>query len=180
MVRYVPDRLLHQLRRRRAEGQLRRRRFPTSILVVCHGNICRSPYAAGVVRRLLPTSTLRVVSAGFTGPDRPAPPDAIASAVRRGVDLSRHRSKVLVPSEVRAADLIVVMDSAQRRAICEGYHRAGRDVLVLGDLDPAPIATRAIRDPLEQPPAVFDASYARIDRCVSELVRLLRLAAPEK
>ena len=173
-LRRLPDRALHPLRRRAARHSLTERGFPRLALIVCHGNICRSPYAAGALRRLLANvGGLQIVSAGFVGPDRPAPPEAVASAAARGVDLSRHRSKVLVPREVQEADLIVVMDATQRRAICRGFVRLWRDVVVLGDLDPTPIETRGIADPLDQPCAVFAQSYARIDRCLRELTRIL-------
>ena len=173
-LRRVPDRVLHRLRRRAAWNMLRGRGVPTLTLVVCHGNICRSPYAAGVLSRLLEGATCaRIGSAGFDGPDRPSPPEAIAVAAGRGVDLSDHRSKLLMLHDVLSADLIVVMDAAQRRAICHGCGRRRRDVVVLGDLDPAPIAARAIRDPLNQPLHAFETSYARIDRCLAELVRAL-------
>lgn len=173
-LRRLPDQALHPLRRRAARNALAERRFPRLALVVCHGNICRSPYAAAALRRLLANvGGLQIVSAGFVGPDRPAPPEAVASAAARGVDLSRHRSKLLVPREVQRADLILVMDATQRRAICRGFGRNGRDVVLLGDLDPAPIETRGIADPLDQPRAVFAQSYARIDRCLRELARIL-------
>jgi hypothetical protein len=45
---------------------------------------------------------------------------------------------------------------------------------VLGDLDPLPIATRTITDPWGRTADVFDLVFDRIDRCVDELVRLVR------
>jgi protein-tyrosine-phosphatase len=98
---------------------------------------------------------------------------AVEVAAARGLDLSVHRSRLLAAPEVHAADLILVMDMTQRRAIRAIFGRSGRDVLVLGDLDPKPIETRAIRDPVEQPKEVFELSYSRIERCVEELVRAL-------
>ena len=171
----IPQRLLHPLRRRAAAALLRSGRAPGVVLVVCHGNICRSPYAAGALRRRLPAAfaaAVRVDSAGFVGPHRGAPPEAIQVAAGRGVDLSGHRSKLLTPQMVAGADLIVVMEARQATTIAGFYRRARRDILVLGDLDPWPIETRTIRDPFEQPAEVFEASYARIDRCLDELVRL--------
>jgi hypothetical protein len=50
-------------------------------------------------------------------------------------------------------------------------------VLVLGDLDPEPIETRVIRDPVEQPKEVFELSYSRIERCVEELARAVAVSA---
>jgi protein-tyrosine-phosphatase len=80
----------------------------------------------------------------------------------------------LTVDSARAADLIVVMDSAQRREICDRFGRREPDVLVLGDLDPQAIDGRTIRDPVNQPLAVFEESYARIERCVRELERAIR------
>jgi hypothetical protein len=67
--------------------------------------------------------------------------------------------------------------SHARRLRRQFRRRAG--VLLLGDLDPGPIRTRAIRDPVEQPVQVFREVYARIDRCLEELVRALPTRDPE-
>src|SRR2546426_3320715 len=169
----VPDRVLHPLRRRRAREALRRRPRLASVLVVCHGNICRSPFAAALLRASLSRNAVRVDSAGFMGPGRPSPAEAVAAAALYGVDLSAHRSELLTADGARTADLIVVMDPAQRREICDRFGRTVRDVLVLGDLDPQAIGARPIRDPISQPAAVFEAAYARIERCVRELERAI-------
>jgi len=118
------------------------------------------------------------MSAGFVGPNRPCPPEAMTAAARRGVDLSAHRSQLLTADIVCAADLIVVMDPTQGRVVCQRFGRLPRDILVLGDLDPCRIATRAIRDPVDQSVEVFEESYRRIERCVAELVRGLGVKPP--
>ena len=175
LVRYLPARLLHRLRRRKVLAQLQARALPRSILLVCHGNLCRSPYAAARLGKLLPpplAAKVRVDSGGFLGPDRPPPLAAVAVAGARGVDLSRHRSRMLGSREVAAADLIIVMDPTQQDAVGGRFGRRA-NVIVLGDLDPEPITRRAIRDPVEQPASVFDESYARIDRCLRMLVSIM-------
>jgi protein-tyrosine phosphatase len=168
----APGRLLHPLRRRAARQTLKGRR-PRSVVVVCHGNICRSPVAGALLARALVRVGTRVDSAGFLGANRPAPPEAVAAAARRGVDLSMHRSRLLTPALARSADLIVVMEPRQQREVLDRFGRSLRDVVVLGDFDPTPLQARAIRDPVEQGPEVFDESYARIERCVRELATLL-------
>ncbi len=172
-LRRVPGRLLHPLHRRRARAALQRRPAPATVLIVCHGNICRSPFAAARLAGELAAAGVRVGSAGFIGPNRPCPPEAMTAAARRGVDLSGHRSQLLTADSARRADLIVVMDPAQARAIRDRFARRLRDIVVLGDLDPAPLATRTIQDPVDQCVEVFEQSYARIERCVAELVRVL-------
>jgi len=170
-IRHGPDRLLHRLRRKRARSRLASRPV-TSVLVVCHGNICRSPYGEAALRAALPPfmrERIRVLSAGFLGPGRPAPQEAIEVAARRGLDLSAHRSRPLTVDLVRGADLIVVMEPGQARRIQAMFGVDPEALLVLGDLDPLPIETRAIRDPVLQPVEVFEECYARIDRCVAVL-----------
>jgi protein-tyrosine-phosphatase len=171
-LRGAPDQLLHPLRRRRALAAIRRRPPPVSVLVVCHGNICRSPFAAVRLAAYLAPTGVRVGSAGFIGPNRACPPEAVVAAARRGVDLAAHRSQLLTAETARRADLIVVMDPAQGRAIRDRFGRLRRDI-VLGDLDPAPLARRTIQDPVDQCLEVFEQSYARIERCVVELVQAL-------
>ena len=171
-LRRVPRRVVHRLCRQRALNALRRCPRFGSLLVVCRGNVCRSPFAAALLRRLS-RNQLRVDSVGLTAPGRPPPPEAVAAALRHGVDLSVHRSQLVTAEAARAADLIIVMDLTQRHEICIRFGRSERDVLVLGDLDPQPIETRVIRDPVRQPLEVFEQTNTRIERSVRELARAI-------
>src|SRR2546429_1413045 len=94
-VRRTPERLLHPLRRRKALEVLRARRRPKTILVVCHGNICRSPMAAELLGRDLAPFGIAVQSAGFIGFNRPAPAEAVMAADDHSVDLSAPRSRLV-------------------------------------------------------------------------------------
>jgi protein-tyrosine-phosphatase len=170
-VGHGADRLLHGRRRRRAMARLAERR-PSCVLFVCHGNQCRSPYAAASLVRQLGDPVVRVMSAGFVGPGRPVPREAESVARGRGLDLGEHRSQLLGSELLDAAELIVVMEEKQRRAIVRRFGRS-EDVVVLGDLDPKPIRTRSIADPQGREVRVFAVVYARIDRCVAALVRSL-------
>jgi len=172
-LRHAPDRLLHPLRRRAAIRALRARPLPRAILVVCHGNICRSPFAAGLLARTLGRAGVLVASAGFVGPGRSVPVEGSIAAARRGLDLSEHRSQLLTPVLAAEAQIIIVMDARQQRWVCERFGRAPADVMLLGDLDPDGIATRAIHDPVEQPLEAFAESYARIERCVDAFLRAM-------
>jgi protein-tyrosine-phosphatase len=173
-LRHLPDRLLHA-RRRAAATALLRRSDVSSILFVCYGNVCRSPYAAAAFARTLARrggDSVQVASAGFIGPGRIPPETALAAAERRGLDVSNHRSRLLTPQIIRAASVVVVMAADQAAGIRARY---GSDVyvLLLGDLDPLPIETRTVTDPWGLSADVFDMVFERIDRCVSELVRLV-------
>lgn len=175
--RHAPDRLLHSLRRRGVRAELARRPAPDSVLVICYGNICRSPFAAGLLRARLADTGVRVESAGFFGPGRRSPDTAVAAARAWHVDLRPHRSQLLVPELVRAADILIVMDAQQRRAVCDNFGCRPRDVFLLGDCDPEPIRTRAVLDPMDRPLAVYEEVYARIERCVAVLGGALRNGA---
>ena len=172
-VRRAPDRLLQPLRRRNAIATLRARPRPTNVLVVCYGNICRSPVAGALLARELAPRGIAVQTAGFFGFNRPAPPEAVAAAKRHAVNLADHRSRLVTARMARASDLIVVMDPSQRRLLRERYGRSPDGVLVLGDLDPEPVETRTIRDPVNEKQEIFDQVYERIARCVRQLGAIL-------
>jgi protein-tyrosine-phosphatase len=89
------------------------------------------------------------------------------------VDLGAHRSQLLTPALVSGSDLILVMDTGQRVAVTTLLGQRAQRVVLLGDLDPEPIKRRAIQDPVEQPREIFDATYARIARCVRTLVNAI-------
>ncbi len=172
-LRQMPDRLLHPRRRRAALASLNARRPPARVLVVCNGNIFRSPFAAAVLRRVIGPRGVQVESAGFLGPGRPAPRDAQTAAARHGIDLSPHRSQLITAELVRWAELVLVMDARQRQVICDRFGRAPRDIVILGDLDRGPVFTRGIEDPVEQSVEVCQRVYGRIERCLAELVNVL-------
>jgi protein-tyrosine-phosphatase len=112
---------------------------------------------------------VQVTSAGFIGPGRPSPGEALAVSRRRGIDLSLHTSQLIDAQALREYDLVVVMDGRQAHDLKTAYADIG-SVIVLGDLDPQPITRRAIVDPFGRSEQVFDESYARIDRCLDTLI----------
>ena len=93
---------------------------PARVLFVCMGNICRSPTAEGVMRRLLDEAGLsdriEVDSAGTgawhagCGPD----PRAVAAAARRGISLTGAARQVRL-SDFDDFDLIVALDAENAR-----------------------------------------------------------------
>jgi protein-tyrosine phosphatase len=175
------DRALHPVRRRSVLRSLSHQGVPRSVLFVCYGNICRSPYAAVAFQHRLPPALrdgVEVRSAGFIGPGRPSPTEAVKVAAARGLDLTAHRSALLTPEGVAGAGLVVVMDRAQQRTVCAHYGKRLGEVVILGDLDPHAIETRHVIDPWNQPESVFEACYTRIDRCLQALITVASAAEP--
>jgi protein-tyrosine-phosphatase len=175
-ARHTPDRALHALRRYRLRQRLARNGLPRSVVFICTGNICRSPYAAHRFAATLPDalrSFMTVGSAGFIGPDRGTPRNGLTASAARGIDLHDHRSHVITAEIVRDVDLLVVMEAAQAARLRTSFRAAPERIVLLGDLDPGPIDTRTVRDPIFQPVQVFEETYDRIDRCVRELYRAI-------
>lgn len=177
---HAPDRLLHATRRRKAREAIAAIRHVRSVLFICHGNVCRSPFGelffAQQVVRFVP-APIEVHSAGFIGPGRQPPRAAIEAARRRGLDLQKHRSMLITQAALDAADLIVVMTASQADALRSRFRHLRGTIVVLGDLDPLPIKRRSILDPWNKSDAVFDASFSRIERCVLALCDVLQRGA---
>lgn len=168
-----PEVALHPNRRRHVVARLRRDGRPSHVLFVCHGNICRSPYAEARLHAVLsrsPAAEPTVASAGFLPPGRPAHRLAIEIGRARGLDLSPHRSRLVEPGPLPPRSLVLVMAAPQVRAVVDLGRFAPGQVVVLGDLDPLGIRTRDIPDPYGGPPALFTEVFDRIDRCISTLV----------
>jgi protein-tyrosine phosphatase len=93
------------------------------LLFVCMGNICRSPSAEGVFRRVLadkaPQLPVEIDSAGTHDYHVGSPPDrrAVEAALRRGVDLSNLRARQISHQDFARFDLILVMDEENLSAV---------------------------------------------------------------
>jgi protein-tyrosine phosphatase len=97
----------------------------TRILFVCMGNICRSPTAEGVFRKLVqeraPHLQVEIDSAGTHAYHVGEPPDrrAIAAAARRGIDLSGLRARMVDEADFEGYDLLVAMDQLNREVLLD-------------------------------------------------------------
>jgi protein-tyrosine phosphatase len=170
------NRLLHPRRRKKARARLVRALPIRRVLVLCTGNICRSPYASARLKELSdPGPDLEVRSAGLIGPDRPAPDNARSAAEKRGLDLEDHISQLVTREAVEWAELIVVMALKHARALIQDFGVASEKIIILGDLDPGNPERRTIQDPVDRAESYFLRSYERIDRCLEELITLVRI-----
>ncbi len=88
------------------------------ILVVCLGNICRSPLGERLLQKLLPEKTVR--SAGISAVlDWEAHPTMQAVAAENGLSLAHHKPQQLSAALIDEYDLILVMEDWQRQRALE-------------------------------------------------------------
>ena len=125
------------------------------ILVVCTGNVCRSPMAEAFLRaalvRRLGGEAPKVASAGTAGWEGSgATNEAIAAAGERGLDIARHRARELRSDLIDQADLVVCMTAEHRKAVVRLDAAAVHKTFTLAELVRLLEAERPIGSPLER------------------------------
>jgi protein-tyrosine phosphatase len=150
------------------------------LLVVCLGNICRSPMAEGWLRtRIARTPALagriEVDSAGLGDWHVGDPPDprAIAMAAAHGVDISVQRARQLQAADFRADTLILCADASTLR---QAHHRgpAAATAGVERMLEWAGVPPFDLADPYLGGPADFEAVWNRIDAAGTRMIGRLQ------
>ncbi len=111
----------------------------TAILIVCTGNVCRSPIAEGLLRRALAvrlgSDVPSVSSAGTAGWEGSgAQPGSIEAAADRGVDITDHVARQLTREQVLAADLVLGMAVEHRTAVARVVPEAASRTFTLKEL----------------------------------------------
>lgn len=139
------------------------------LLVVCTGNICRSPMAAGLLTERLRQAGLwaeiAVESRGVFALDgRPASHMAVEVMAAHNIDISGHVAATITPQDIRRANLILVMEEAHRRSIFHMSPEQIYKVLLLSELAGEHFD---VPDPYTQPRAVYEQSLATIAWCVN-------------
>ncbi len=129
------------------------------VLVLCYGNICRSPFAGLDLARRNPK--LQVRSAGlFAREGKPPEPGALRIAAEYGIDLSEHAAHLLDDADVAWADLLIGMQGRHVATIAERWPDAREKSRVLGDY--AARAPYWIEDPWGFPDDYFREIFALI------------------
>jgi protein-tyrosine phosphatase len=101
------------------------------ILVVCTGNICRSPVAAAMLQQALPERQIESAGLGaLVG--RGVEPQARRLAEADHLEVAGHRARQLTPELLAGSDLVLVMSAGQRRAIAELAPAALGKTMLLG------------------------------------------------
>ncbi len=163
---YLQSRLKRWRLERRAREALN---TASSILFVCLGNICRSPFAERIARRCL-SRERPIQSAGYYPKANRCCPDlAIESALRWGVDLRDHRSRLLIDAMLHEFQAVFVFDEQNYRRLATDFPIVRNRLHFVGALkQDGPLF---IEDPFGLEPADFDRCYDQIAEAISGAIR---------
>jgi len=139
--------------------------LPSPILMVCTGNLCRSPFAEALMRQRLEQhgAFAEVKSCGVQNiGSQPVPNIALQVAAEFDVDMSAHRSTFVSPELLQQAALVLVMSERQRKHLGHIYPTGIGKVFLLSQPDDG----EDIPDPIGQPEDFYRETYAEINRLV--------------
>jgi protein-tyrosine phosphatase len=140
------------------------------ILIVCYGNICRSPLAEALLKRTLRESGMErryiVRSAGVGAqPGAPAARGTLETAHERGLDLAAHRARRLTLEMARDADVLIALDEIVEEEIA----------ILAGDLA---VTLWPVDDPYGGPREGYERAAEAIAAHVARFVDELRARSP--
>jgi len=147
------------------------------ILMVCLGNICRSPLAEGVLKAKVNTNEVYVDSAGTSNyhindlPDR----RSIATARKHGLDITDQRGRQLTRQDLKDFDHIFVMDNSNYRdavALAESEAEKEKIKLILNEIFPGENVD--VPDPYYGGDQGFENVYQMLDEATAKIVEKLK------
>lgn len=149
----------------------------TDILMVCLGNICRSPLAEGLLKHKLNFTKFKVDSAGTSAGHKGEAPDkrSIAVAKKHDIDISSQRSRKFIEEDFEKFDVIYVMDGSNYTDVTA---KAGNEVQkakvikIMDELFPG--ENLDVPDPYHGGKAGFDNVYRMLDRATSKIAERLQ------
>ena len=144
------------------------------VLMVCLGNICRSPLAEGLLRQKVEAAGLdwEVDSAGTSAYHQGSPPDSrsIAVAQQYNLDISGQRSRPLVKTDLDDFDIIYVMDSENYNNVldlCTKEQQVAKVRLIMNEVQPG--YNVAVPDPYWSDDG-FEQVYQMLDEATGHII----------
>jgi protein-tyrosine phosphatase len=135
-----------------------------SILVVCAGNICRSPTAEYLLKEKLAGNNISVSSAGLTALEgKPADSTAKQLAQAHGINMDTHQGRQLNSELVAQNSIILVMEQRHLDELHSCYTEARGKTFLLGKW----LGDKEIPDPYRKSIEAFGHVYTLIDSACS-------------
>ena len=153
------------------------------ILVVCTGNVCRSPMAEGLLRKLVRDrdchGNIVVESAGtFPVEGASASVDAIETASEEGVDIRGHVARPLSARMVERADLILTMEEEHRERLVAAFPGVKAKTHLLTTFADPEGDPQGIPDPIGMSRETYCETYRLIERGLRKaLPKILAIAS---
>lgn len=146
------------------------------ILMVCLGNICRSPMAEGILRDKIRTAKSDIItdSCGTSNwhIGKQADERAIKTLQNKGIDISDLRARQFIPSDFEYYDLIYCMDTDNYDNILgltnDPAHKAKVN-MILNVVDP--LANQPVPDPYFGNNDGFEKVYQLLDEATTKIIQ---------
>lgn len=146
------------------------------ILMVCLGNICRSPLAEGILQEKAKKAGLNwsVESAGTNGYHTGEPPHdlSIKVALEHGIDISNQRSRKFITADLDRYDKIYAMAEDvldDMKMIARGSTKMQHADLLLNELYPG--QNRDVPDPWSGPESGYHEAFALIEKACDQIIK---------
>lgn len=147
-----------------------------TILMVCLGNICRSPLAEGILQDKAQKAGLswRVKSAGTNGFHIDEAPHRLSQkvALQHGIDISKQRATQFTPADFENFDIIYAMAEEvvdEMKWIAKNKFNPDKVRLLMNEVYPG--ENKDVPDPWYGPEAGYHAVYKMIDEACTEIIK---------
>jgi len=147
---------------------------PTKVLMVCLGNICRSPLAEGVLKSKIDSQNIIVDSSGTAAYHIGKLPDSrsIQVAKQHGLDLTDQKARKIQLSDLETFDYIYVMDASNYKdvmALAQTKKQEDKVCMIMNELLPG--ENVSVPDPYYGGDDGFEQVYQMLDKACDVIVK---------